>query len=229
MPLVPQTLYLATTNAHKLTEMQAWAASQQLPFSVATLPTLVDVDETGSTFLANARLKAYAQVTAQSIPPDAWLLAEDSGLAIPALAGQYGLDPFPGVQSNRWLTPERWATLCPNARCPGPFTDAHRCQALLALIAQHPLLPRPLAAAYHAALVVVNAQGHDVFATEQTLALRVRETCTGDGGFGYDPLMQATGHAAPSVACMSAPEKNMLSHRGKALGTFAQALRQLLH
>ena len=222
---LPKTLYLATTNAYKLAEMQAWAETNQLPFIVQALPQLVDVEETGTTFLANAQLKAQGQVSAHPLPADAWVLAEDSGLSIPVLTGQYGLNPFPGVQSNRWLTPERWQALCPDSPAPEKLTDTHHCEALLALIAKHPHLPRPLTAAYHAALVVVNTHGQEVFATEQTLALTLRTTATGDGGFGYDPIIQITGHTAPSVACMSPAEKNTISHRGKALSTFAQFLR----
>lgn len=85
-----KTLVVATGNPGKLQELQGYL--QGLPWILALKPADLEVEETGSTFLDNARLKAtqVAQVTGQ------WAIADDSGLAIDALGGA------PGVYSARY-------------------------------------------------------------------------------------------------------------------------------
>ena len=86
-------LLLATTSSGKLREWQALLAD--VPLQLVTLPEQgihLDVDETGSTFVENALLKAEAYGTASGV----LTLAEDSGLCVSALDGA------PGVHSARW-------------------------------------------------------------------------------------------------------------------------------
>lgn len=83
-------LVVATANSGKLQEMRAYLAD--LPWEITPKPEQLEIEETGATFLANARLKAsqVAQVT------EAWALADDSGLEVQALNGA------PGVFSARY-------------------------------------------------------------------------------------------------------------------------------
>ena len=86
------TVIVATGNPGKLKEMQAYLAD--LGWHLELKPGELDVDETGTTFLENARLKAseVAQATGQ------WAIADDSGLAVDALNGA------PGIYSARYDT-----------------------------------------------------------------------------------------------------------------------------
>jgi XTP/dITP diphosphohydrolase len=97
-----RTLIVATQNSGKLKEMQHYL--RDLPWHLELMPTDLEIEETGETFLANACLKAsqVAQVTGQ------WAIADDSGLEVAALAGA------PGIYSARY----------------GP-SDAERIQRLL--------------------------------------------------------------------------------------------------
>jgi XTP/dITP diphosphohydrolase len=83
-------LVLATRNEHKLRELR-----QALPgWEIEPLAAPGEPDESGDSFLANARIKAlYARAHA---PPDVWVAGEDSGIEVAALGG------WPGVRSARW-------------------------------------------------------------------------------------------------------------------------------
>src|SRR5579871_4881984 len=87
-----KTLCLATRNENKVTEMNDVLASLWLVKSSADYPELEEIEETGSTFLENATLKA--QITSATIPD--YVLADDSGLECDALNGA------PGVFSARY-------------------------------------------------------------------------------------------------------------------------------
>ncbi|MEO1670853.1 MAG: RdgB/HAM1 family non-canonical purine NTP pyrophosphatase [Cyanobacteria bacterium J06631_2] len=78
-------LVVATGNPGKLAEIQEYLVS--LPWKLELKPTEIDVDETGTTFIANARLKASEVAKALG----KWSIADDSGLAVDALDGAPGL------------------------------------------------------------------------------------------------------------------------------------------
>lgn len=90
-------LVIASANQGKIREFQGLLC--HLPLEVRPQPAEIDVEETGTTFAANARLKALAVATSTG----AWALADDSGLSID------GLDGAPGVHSARYAPtdPER--------------------------------------------------------------------------------------------------------------------------
>jgi len=96
-----KTLVIASGNAGKIREFQGLL--QALPVSVQPQPEGLEVEETGTTFAANARLKAQAVAAATG----EWALADDSGLSVDALNGA------PGVHSARYAPtdPERIARL----------------------------------------------------------------------------------------------------------------------
>ena len=86
------TVVVATGNPGKLQELQAYL--QELNWELALKPDDLEIDETGDTFLANARLKA----TQVALATGKWAIADDSGLMIDALNGS------PGIYSARYGT-----------------------------------------------------------------------------------------------------------------------------
>ena len=114
-----RTLVIASGNAGKIREFQGLL--QHLPLDVQPQPEGIDVEETGSTFAANARIKAKAVATTTGH----WALADDSGLSVNALGGA------PGVHSARYAPtdPERINKLL-GALSKTSERDAQFCAAL---------------------------------------------------------------------------------------------------
>ncbi len=90
-------LVVATHNKGKLIEMRMLLEPYGVEAVAAGELGLPEPDETGTTFAANARLKAVAAASAAQLPA----FADDSGLVIDALGGQ------PGIHTARWAGPER--------------------------------------------------------------------------------------------------------------------------
>jgi XTP/dITP diphosphohydrolase len=190
-------LVLATDNPGKLRELAAllgdrWDVLPQGHFGVRSAP------ETGTTFRANAELKARHAAAATGLP----CIADDSGLEVDALAGA------PGVESANYAGPAA--------------SDAANNDRLLAALAGVPQALRT--ARYRCVLVYVRSADdpHPLVAEgrwEGSIATAPR----GHGGFGYDPLFidAATGRTGAELGPAA---KNAASHRGQAL----RALRQLL-
>lgn len=152
-------LVVATKNEGKAREVAAILAD--LPFEVVSLadyPDAPDVEETGSTFVENARIKAtaYAEFTGELT------LADDSGLEVDALDGA------PGVFSSRFAptTPERNAKLLDLMR---DVPDDERTARFRCAIA-------------------VAAPGGDVSVTDGTVDGIIARSEKGAHGFGYDPV-----------------------------------------
>ena len=114
-----KTLVIASSNPGKIHEFENLLRA--LPLNVRPQPESLEVEETGSTFAANAQLKAktVACVTGE------WALADDSGLSVDALDGA------PGVHSARYANsdPERIQRLL-NALQNCSEREAHFCAAL---------------------------------------------------------------------------------------------------
>lgn len=195
-------LVLASGNAGKIREFQAllgstWRVLPQFDFGV------VPVEETGSTFLANALLKACHAARVTGLPA----LADDSGLEVDALGGA------PGVRSARYAGPEA--------------DDAANNARLLAALSG---VPEPRRTARYRC-VLVWTDGPDDSApliAEGRWEGRILLEPRGRGGFGYDPLFldSASGMAA---AELKPNVKNMRSHRGLALARMQELLRSREH
>ena len=203
-PFMIQPLVLGTTNSGKVRELVALLA----PFgigceSLAGLPEAVEVEETGDTFAANAALKA----TAQAVALRRWVLAEDSGLVVPALGGA------PGVFSARFAGAV--------AGEPREATDGRNNTLLLERLAGSRGPARAAHYACHAALAAPD--GRIVAVAAGTCGGLIGETPAGAGGFGYDPLFivpeyhRTFGELAPAV-------KSVISHRGRALRALLPAI-----
>jgi XTP/dITP diphosphohydrolase len=189
---------IATANPGKLREFQALL--EDLPFELAAQSALgvQSVEETGSTFLANALLKARHA----SAVTGAAAIADDSGLEVDALGGA------PGIRSARFAGE--------NA------DDAANNAKLLRALEGLPLAQRR--ARYRCALVFVDGPLDPAPLEAQGVWEGfILDAPRGSGGFGYDPYFWLPELAA-TAAELAPDDKNRRSHRGQAL----RALRELL-
>jgi XTP/dITP diphosphohydrolase len=189
---------VATANAHKLRELADLFAGMDVTL-VARPEGLAMPEETGATFLANARLKAraIAQATGEIA------LADDSGLEVDALGGD------PGVRSARYAG--------------HPSDDAANNAKLLAdLRGIHGANRR---ARFRCVLALVAPDGKELTA-EGRFEGFVLDAPKGAGGFGYDPLFQPEGDTR-SLAEYADAEKNAVSHRGRAARRLREMLERL--
>ena len=192
------TLVVATHNTGKLEEI----ASLIRPFSVsvkgAAELSLSEPDETETTFVGNARIKAHAAAQSTGLPS----LSDDSGIEIDALDGA------PGVYTADWAE-------TPNGR-----------DFVLAMTKANDLLDQrgaahPRTARFCCTLVMAWPDGHDeVF--PGIMPGQVVWPMRGNRGHGYDPIFQPEGY---SITCgeMSFEDKNRISHRSVAFKKLARA------
>jgi len=196
----PAKILLASSNRGKLAEFQALAAAATISIPELELfpefTSLSQFEEAAPTFAENAGGKAshYSRFTDFSV------LADDSGLVVPAIGGG------PGVRSARYAGP--------NA------SDSEKIQKLVAEMRGKSGDERK---ARFVCVLAVARRGR-VYAVASDFASGVLlETPRGAGGFGYDPIFFIN-EAGKTFAELSRDEKNRLSHRGKAFRRMLVAL-----
>jgi XTP/dITP diphosphohydrolase len=196
--LLAQPLLLGTSNRKKVLELEAHLVPRGFQLKTpADFPDVLDVDETGDTFLENARLKAIAQAAARGL----WAIGEDSGLCVPAIGGQ------PGVISARFSGPGA--------------TDATNNGKLLAVMAGIP--PSDRGAYYVSTIVLAAPDGTIAIETSGECWGRILESPRGEGGFGYDPLFEVAEYHR-TFAELGPNVKRAISHRSRALREFLRRL-----
>ena len=184
------TLLISTTNLGKQTEMLALLKNTVDIMRVPQdLSISLMVNEIGSTYTENARLKAAAFCKASGLPS----LADDTGLEVDALDGA------PGLFSARF-SPK------PNA------SDANRRALLISKLLE---TPKPWKARFMCTMVLAlpdgrSYQSHGI--CEGEIIADERGAC----GFGYDPIFLCEGTNL-TMAELSMEEKNCISHRAKAV------------
>ena len=194
-----QTLLIATNNAHKVVEFRRLLGGTGFALVTPAETSLdLDVEENGSTFEENARLKARAFCAASGLPS----LADDSGIEVAALNGR------PGVRSARYGGDE--------------LDDDGRVQLLLSELANVPQGLR--SCRYRVTLVLARPDGSEELA-EGTCAGSVAFEPVGSNGFGYDPVVYIP-RFGRTVAQLSAAEKDAISHRGQAARRMAELMRE---
>ena len=161
-----------------------------------------DALEAADTFEGNARRKAEYFVRLSSLPT----LADDSGLEVFALGGA------PGVRSKRWA----------GASGPPLEVDAANNAELLRRLAG--LSDAQRVARYRCVLVFLRSAGAVPLVSYGDCTGRILEAPKGAGGFGYDPLFFSD-ELGKTFGDASAEEKDAVSHRGRALRAFLQALK----
>jgi XTP/dITP diphosphohydrolase len=187
---MPPSLLIATGNSGKQREMCALLSSLALDLlSLHDVDVNRHVDEIGTTYEENARLKAIAYHKLTGLP----VLAEDSGLEVKALDGA------PGVYSARFSPKE-------NA------TDADRRAHLLALLEGK---PHPWEAHFHCTAVLALPDGTCLQTTGRCTGIIIPEE-RGTGGFGYDPVFFLPKYGA-TMAELPFELKNQISHRARAI------------
>ena len=186
MPAPPR-LILATRNAHKTAEIRAMLGDRFEVLDVTDFPELPEIAETGTTFLENARLKALGI----SRLVDGWVVADDSGLEVDALAGAPGVwsSSFGGEEGNYALN---------NARLLAEMDGKSARQARFRCT------------------MVVARDGREMAHFSGTVEGHICESPYGQQGFGYDPLFVPNGFKQ-TFAELGADVKNTLSHRFRAL------------
>jgi len=192
-------LLIATNNRGKVAEFRHMLRS--VPFellSLADLPTLPDVEETGLTFDANARLKAreYASQTGLRA------LADDSGLEIEALGNR------PGVLS---------------ARYGGPGTTfKNKMTKLLAELDEAGDDKR--LARFVCSIAIADEQGDILYTSMGVCEGRISLKPRGNGGFGYDPIFVPDDYDL-TFSELSENIKQEISHRARAINQIIPFLR----
>lgn len=185
-------LVVATHNEGKMVEFRAMLGGKVARLVSAKDIELPEPEETGATFLENAKIKAIAGAKHCGLP----CLADDSGLCVNALGGN------PGIYTARWGGPEK------------DFKKA------MALVNARMGDAEDRGAAFVAVLVLAWPDGHVEWAegrVEGTIAWPMR----GEHGHGYDPIFVPKGETR-TYAEMTMGEKNAYSHRGRALEALAQ-------
>ncbi|HET8881451.1 MAG TPA: RdgB/HAM1 family non-canonical purine NTP pyrophosphatase [Solimonas sp.] len=192
-------LVLASRNAKKLKEMQALFAPLGIALRLVSEFSDVEPDETGSTFVENALIKARHAAQVSGLPA----LADDSGLEVAVLRGA------PGVRSARYAGE--------------PSSDAANNQKLLAELRGKPDAAR--AARFVSVLALLRHADDPVpLLAHGFWNGRILEAPRGANGFGYDPLFFVAEHAC-SAAELAPDVKNRISHRARASAELLRIMR----
>lgn len=183
-------LLIASHNQGKIREIATLLGPYQILTVSAASLNLEEPEETGATFVENAKLKALAGMKATGFP----CLADDSGLVIPALDGQ------PGIYSARW------------AQTPYGTRDF---SYAIDRVTQEMADKDDYSAHFVCALNLVWPDGFDVTVEGKAYG-HLTFPPRGERGFGYDPIFIPEGHSM-TYAQMSPEQKQRLSHRAVAI------------
>ena len=196
----PRSLVVASANPDKAAEIVAILAT--VP-GLTLLPRPVsvpDVEETGTTLLENARLKARALADATGTAS----VADDTGLEVEALDGA------PGVYSARYSGEH--ATYADNVA-----------KLLAELEVAGAAAPAARRARFRTVALVAYPDGSERWAEGEVTGV-ISPAPRGKGGFGYDPVFEPDGLDGRTFAELSADEKHAVSHRGRAFRALADRL-----
>lgn len=192
-------LWLATGNKGKIEEIKNLLDGLNIEVHAqGEMSFFSQPPENGESFEANARIKAKAL---HAMKPEAWTLADDSGLVVDGLGG------LPGIHSARYAGP--------NAK------SSENNAKLLKMMQLRSAINRK--AHFHCTLIAIDPTGKEhIF--EGQMDGEIAKVASGAAGFGYDPVFIAQGEER-TVAEMSPGEKNSISHRSKALKAFIEVLK----
>jgi XTP/dITP diphosphohydrolase len=199
-------LVIATNNAGKLREFERLLDG--CGFELTTPRTLgvpFEVEETGTTFIENARLKAVAAADLTGYVA----LADDSGIEVDALGGR------PGVYSARYAGKDRTSD------------DISEARQLALLLGEMEGVPEAERGARFCCVIAIARPGSDdVRYTEGVFEGRIGHEVRGTNGFGYDPVFLVDGRDVTSAE-LPPDEKNRISHRGQAAAKAREILREM--
>ena len=191
---------LASHNQKKMVEMKAILSQMGVEvLSQAEVGVDLELEETGTTFEENARIKAQAVMQATGLPA----IADDSGLMVDALGGD------PGVYSARYGGPG--------------LDDTGRWQLLLKNMAGE----SNRACKFVSVICCAFPDGGEVMARGECPGI-LAQGPSGDGGFGYDPIFYLP-QLGKTMAQLTPAEKNQISHRARALAGFQKEWERQRH
>lgn len=209
-------LWIATTNRGKLLEfemiLEPLIKEKKLELkTLSELETYFPPEETGQTFLENARIKAKSL---KAVRPGTWVVSDDSGLEVEGLGG------LPGIHSARYAGPKA--------------SDFENRAKLLKIMGLKAMANRN--AAFVCQMVVYDSDGNE-YTFEGRLTGTIAKTEAGKTGFGYDsvfipdaqPQDPVTGKPptqAKTLAELGLAYKNQVSHRARAVEKLLDLLRQ---
>jgi len=195
-----QELLLGTRNRGKQDELRALLSNLRLEIlTPQQMGISIEVEESGTTYAENARLKALAYASHSGL----WSLSDDSGLEVEALDGA------PGLRS---------------ARLGGEGkSDTDRRRLLIEMLADH---SRPWEARFLATVSLAGPTGDIEFAEGKCMGEITTEE-RGTEGFGYDPIFLIH-ELGKTMAELGMEEKNQFSHRARALKALLPALETRL-
>ena len=194
-------LVLATGNQKKVKELAALLADMKIQVIPQSEFSVSDADETGTTFVENAIIKARHAARITGLPA----IADDSGLEVDALRGA------PGVYSSRFAG-----------------DDASDEDNLTKLLEELSFLPPVLRTARFWCVLVFMRHADDPtpIICQASWEGHIVTEPKGENGFGYDPVF-----FVPETACtaaeLPAEQKNQLSHRAKALKLLISQLQEI--
>lgn len=189
-------LLVATNNQGKLKEFNKILGELGIEcVSLRDLGITADVEETGTTFLENALLKAKEIFKLAKIPT----ISDDSGLMVDALGGE------PGVYSARYAGE--------------PSDDQKNMDKLLANLKDEP----NRTARFKSVIAAVFSED-DIIVSEGECEGVIIDEKRGDNGFGYDPIFYVES-LGKTFSEMTDEEKNSLSHRGNAIRNLKEQLK----
>lgn len=197
--MVKQTIVIATKNENKVKEIKKILHGTGISIKpLSAFPPIPDIKEDGKTLEENAIKKAETIAQQFNCP----VLADDSGLFVPALNNQ------PGVKSARYagLACDYLANNKKLLKAMNNFSGKAR-------------------RAFFATCMALAIPGKKSQTRIGKIWGKITETSTGENGFGYDPIFIPQGHDK-TFAQMSAKEKNSISHRALAVMKIAQVIKQ---
>ncbi len=195
-------ILIGTNNKGKLREYRQIFAGLPIRFySLSELGLVLDVEETGGTFVENAILKARAFAAAA----DMVALADDTGLCVHALNGA------PGLHSARYGG--------------AGLDDAGRRRLLLSEM--HSIPDEARTAHFETVLALAFPDSPRIITVRGAVYGRILREERGNNGFGYDPIFVPKGYDR-TFAELSPDEKDRISHRGRAARKLVPILEDLL-
>jgi non-canonical purine NTP pyrophosphatase (RdgB/HAM1 family) len=193
-------IVIASKNEHKVREIfQILDHSDLEILSLNAFGEIPDIEETGDTFLANARLKAQHYHDVLNLP----VIADDSGLVVPALHGE------PGIYSARYAGKQS-DYLANNKKLLAKMNDLHHKQR----------------AAYFIC-VMVYLDEHSEIVSEGRVDGIITDHPLGANGFGYDPIFYYPPYDQTFAQLISG-KKNKISHRFRAIQNLKPRLNAYL-